>query len=756
MDQSLTASLNEKQKEAVLHFEGPLLVVAGAGSGKTKALTHRIAYMIRERGVPGDQIMAVTFTNKAAMEMQERVERLLEGTSGYRPIIGTFHSICVRILRKHLHELDMENNFVIYDSTDQKVLVKRIMKKMQIDDKRLNPKAILYAISNAKNKLVGPVEFSTHAMDYFTQRVAQVYEEYQDELRRNNAVDFDDIIMKTVELFKKKPEILEYFQNKFRFICVDEYQDTNHAQYVLVRQLADKFRNLMVIGDSDQSIYSWRGANMQNILNFEKDFPDTKVILLEQNYRSTKTILEAAHNVIVKNSQRKEKKLWTDNAQGDKINILETYNEREEGVQVVNGITKTLARYESPSYSEFAVLYRTNAQSRVMEEVFLRYGIPYRIIGGIKFYERKEVKDMMSYLKVLVNPNDSISLLRIINVPSRKLGASTIAKVNEFASMKGISFFKALDMVEEIPGLNAKKATDLRHFVNLIKGLQLKAQTETASAVIKYVMEDTGYKRMLQDEGTVESESRLENIAELVSVASKYDSLEGGVSLNVFLEEVALISDADQVDETLNSVTMMTLHAAKGLEFPHVFMIGMEEGVFPSSRSMLDPEQIEEERRLMYVGVTRAERTLTLTFAKQRMLFGEIQANAPSQFLNDIPENVVETNSRHYGTTYGAGSSYARENGQLDSDKFGTKAIPTEGSSGSGFGSINTGAPTKPAYDPGLADVGNFAEGDKVRHPKFGTGIVTAVIGGIVAIRFDDKKYGIKKLAISVAPLEKL
>lgn len=738
-----------------MHVDGPLLVVAGAGSGKTKALTHRIAYLIREKQIPGDNIMAVTFTNKAAMEMQERVSDLLDGVPGYRPVIGTFHSICVRILRKHLHELDMENNFVIYDTTDQKVLVKRIMKSMQMDEKQMNPKSILYAISNAKNNLIGPVEFSTHAMDYFSQKVADVYEHYQDQLRINNALDFDDIIMKVVELFKKHPEILEYYQNKFRYLCVDEYQDTNHAQYVLIRQLANKYKNLMVIGDSDQSIYSWRGANMQNILDFEKDFRDCKVILLEQNYRSTKKILEAAHNVIIKNQKRKEKKLWTDNNEGEDIWIYEAYNEREEGIHVVNQISKILTKYESPDYGDFAILYRTNAQSRVLEEVLLKYGIPYRIVGGIKFYERKEIKDIMSYLKVLLNPHDSISLLRIINVPARKLGATTILKVTNFAAQKGISAFRALERVWEIDDLSESKKKDLEAFVKVLSKLIAMAQSEVASSIIKYVVEETGYKDMLQEENTVEAESRLENISELVSVASKYDSLEGGASLTVFLEEVALISDADQVEENTSSVTLMTLHAAKGLEFPHVFMVGMEEGVFPSSRSMLDPENMEEERRLMYVGVTRAEETLTMTFAKQRMLFGEIQANAPSQFLSDIPKKLVMSNSQYFG-----GREVA---GLVSIDDMGRKKIPTE-KAGSGGYNFNSGyigkgggaSSHKPAYNPDAADIGNFETGDRVRHPKFGEGTVVAVIGGVVSIKFDDRAVGNKKLAISIAPIEKI
>ncbi len=719
----LLKNLNDKQKEAVLHFKGPLLVVAGAGSGKTRALTNRIAYMIQEHNVSPHNILAVTFTNKAAAEMAKRIESQLGDTHSTLPTIGTFHSICVRILRKHLHEMDYENSFVIYDATDQLILIKRIMKELQFDEKKLNPKAIRGHISDAKNQLIGPEKYETHAMDYFSQRVAKVYNLYQAQLKLNNALDFDDLIMMTVELFKSHPAILEHYQDRFLFLSVDEYQDTNHAQYVLIRQLAEKYRNLCVIGDSDQSIYSWRGANMQNLLDFEKDFPDTKVVLLEQNYRSTKNILHAAHEVIVKNQKRKEKKLWTENDEGSSIRVFEAQNEREEGVYVVNEVNKLMQRYESPDYNDISILYRTNAQSRVMEEVFMRFGIPYRIIGGIKFYERKEIKDIMAYLKVLHNPHDSVSLMRVINTPSRKLGATTLAVLNEYSSAHNISFWSTMKVMDGIPGLSEPKKETLKKFMNLIDRLSQKAHTEKASAVIRYVLEDTGYKKMLEEDGSVEAESRLENINELISVAHKYDGLEDGLSMNIFLEEVALISDTDQLTEDHNAVTLMTLHSAKGLEFPHVFIIGLEEGIFPHSRSLLEPEQLEEERRLMYVGITRAEQGLSLIYARERMLYGEMQRNVPSQFLYDIPEEIVESNT----ATFKAPSEPT-----INPLGIGNRPVPTE-----------------------EVQVISLENGDQVSHPAFGNGVVMDVTGGVVTVLFDPS-VGPKKLAISIAPLTKL
>jgi len=730
-----TKGLNEKQKEAVLHVKGPMLVVAGAGSGKTKALTHRIANLIINHKVDPTSILAVTFTNKAANEMAERVERLIgEFNIASKPIIGTFHAICVRILRRHLHELDMENAFSIYDSNDQQILMKRVLKELSLDPKKFNPKAILSAISQAKNQLIGPKEYSDVSFDYFSQKVSQCYTIYQDELKKANALDFDDILMTTVQLLKSYPEILAYYQKKFAYISVDEYQDTNHAQYVLTHMLANAHQNLTVIGDSDQSIYSWRGANMRNLLDFEKDFSNARVVLLEQNYRSTKKILKAAQKVIEKNVVRKDKKIWTDNQDGDDIDIYESFNEKDEASYVVSQISKILTRYESPKYDDFAILYRTNAQSRVIEEIFLRQGIPYKIIGGIKFYDRKEIKDVVAYLKVLNNPHDTVSLLRIINTPSRKIGASSLNHVHNFASRCNVSLFSAMQRVDEIAELSVNKQNDFKKFVNLITSLRKTAGEVKASGLIKFVVEDSGYKKMLMEEGTSESESRIENIAELISVASKYDSLEPGVSTSVFLEEIALIADIDSMPDSHNSVILMTLHAAKGLEFPYVFMIGLEEGIFPHSRSLMDPEQLEEERRLMYVGITRAEKALFMSFARSRLFFGEVQANAPSQFINDIPKDIIQTNASFLKANPAVG---ARSHNRLRADQLANIKIPVEGNTA-------TLSPEE------------LKVGDKVTHPVFGKGAVINLVGGVVTISFEDQKYSTKKLALSVAPLEKI
>ena len=688
--------------------------------------------MIQEQKALPENILAVTFTNKAAKEMNERIERLLEGGQFHtRPLIGTFHSICVKILRQHLHELDMENSFVIYDTTDQQILVKRILKNLSIDDKKFNPKAILYAISQAKNQLIDAQEYHKSAFEYFNQKVAEVYLEYQKELKRSNALDFDDIIMKTVELFKSKPNILEYYQNRFKYISVDEYQDTNQAQYILVRQLAAKFENLCVIGDSDQSIYSWRGANMRNILDFEKDFPKAKVVLLEQNYRSTKTILAAADKIISKNTMRKAKTLWTDNAQGENIDVYEAFNEKDEASYVVSQINKILSRYEHPNFSDLAVLYRTNAQSRVLEEVFLRNGIPYKIVGGVKFYDRKEIKDIIAYLKLVLNPNDSVSLTRLINTPARKIGATTLLRVQEFATQQNLSLFSALCRADQI-AISPAKQKDLLNFVKLIQSLQRLYASSKASSMIKFVVEDSGYKKMLIEEGTSESQSRLENIAELISVASKYDGLEPGVSTTVFLEEMALISDIDQLPDSQNSVTLMTLHAAKGLEFPHVFLIGLEDGIFPHSRSLMDPEQLEEERRLMYVGVTRAEQFLCLSYARSRLFFGEMQANNPSQFLQELPAELISSNSPLFNT-----QAQRQAHRSLTPKDIGSRPIPQEEFSA-------------------RVSASDLSTGDKVSHPTFGNGIVMNITGGVVTIAFKNPKYGAKKLALSVAPLTKI
>lgn len=736
-------NLNEKQVEAVTHFTGAMLVMAGAGSGKTAALTHRIAWLIEEKAINPWNILAVTFTNKAANEMKQRIVKLmakkdelalLEGfgdlinsaeiiDQSAIPTIGTFHSICVRILRKTIHNLNFDNSFVIFDTADQQILMKRVMEDMGIDAKRVNFKAVLGNISNAKNQLIGPGDYAQFANDYFTEKVAQIYPRYQKALIANNALDFDDIIMKTVQLFQQFPSILDQYQEKFKFISVDEYQDTNRAQYVLINLLAEKYQNLVVIGDADQSIYSWRGATIQNILDFEKDYPGARVVKLEQNYRSTQKILDASNAIIVKNIQRREKNLWTEKESGEKIRHWLADNERHEAEMIAHEIGNLLIGSESPNYNDFVVLYRTNAQSRVIEEVFLKYGIPYRIVGGIKFYERKEIKDILAYLRIAANPNDTVGLLRILNVPARQIGAKTIEVLREFALRHNLSFWNAMLLADEIPDIGAKKAEAVEKFVKLIKSLQELNAEFSASGMIKHVLDKTGYKRMV-DDGSVEGDARIENISELVSVAKKYDKLEPGVSLNIFLEEVSLIADVDTIDEQQNAVTLMTVHSAKGLEFSYVFIAGLEEGIFPHNRSLLDRDELEEERRLMYVAMTRAMDRLYLLHAQNRMLYGESRSNAPSQFLADIDAELVEANYGGHG---------ARQH--LSVEEIGDMPLPVE-------------------LDEGVEIA--FGVGDRVSHNIFGSGFVVDISGGVATIAFEDAKVGVKKLALSIAPLKKI
>ncbi len=732
-------NLNDKQLEAVTCFTGPLLVIAGAGSGKTRALTHRIAYLIQEKGISPWNILAVTFTNKAAKEMKNRISKLLMGDGCQAPLddfldstapakaglptIGTFHSVCIRILRKHIHLLGYENAFVIYDAADQQILTKRIIEAMGLDVKKITPKAVLSHISNAKNQLLGPSDYMQYANDYFSEKVAQVFPKYQRELQKNSALDFDDIIMKTVELFQQFPEVLDYYQEKFKFISVDEYQDTNKAQYILIKLLAQKYQNICVIGDADQSIYSWRGATIQNIMDFEKDYPNARAVVLEQNYRSTQIILDASNTIIEKNLKRKDKKLWTDREGGQKIKHWLADNERHEGEMIANEIENLSIDSESPRYNDFVVLYRTNAQSRVVEEVFLKHGIPYRIVGGIRFYQRKEVKDILAYLRVIQNPNDSVSLLRIINVPARKIGAKTLETMQEFSQRNNISLFNAMMLANDVPELSGSKSEEFLKFVKLIKDLQNMNTEFRASGMIKLVLDSSGYKKFI-DDGSVEAEAKLENISELVSVAQKYDKLEPGMSLSIFLEEVSLIADVDSMKEEDNAVTLMTVHSAKGLEFPYVFIAGLEEGIFPHNRSLLDRQELEEERRLMYVAMTRAMDILYLLHARERTLYGESRVNAPSQFLQDIDASLVDANFGGHG---------ARNH--ISIQDIGSMPIPVE-------------------LDLGVEV--SFGVGDKVGHNVFGCGIVINITGGVATIAFEDPKVGVKKLALSIAPLKKV
>lgn len=734
IEADILKGLNKKQLEAVTHFTGPMVIIAGAGSGKTRALTHRVAYLIQKHGIAPWNILAVTFTNKAASEMKTRIKNLIgidDKQTGFsaEPTVGTFHSICVRILRKHIHLLDYDSNFTIYDANDQQVLMKRVMEELHIDSKKINPKALLSHVSNAKNELIDYEEYSAMASNYFTERVAEVFKPYQDALKKNNALDFDDLIMKTVELFLKHPEILDEYQEKWKFICVDEYQDTNQSQYKLINLLAEKYRNICVIGDSDQSIYSWRGADIRNILDFEKDYKDTKTVKLEQNYRSTQVILDAAHQIIIKNKKRREKKLWTDREDSENIKVIATNSERHEGETIAESIRDACSGYEAPPYNEFVVLYRTNAQSRVIEEIFLRYGIPYKIIGGIKFYARKEIKDIIAYLRIIQNPHDTVSLLRIVNTPTRKIGTKTIDVIQTYANLHGFSIYEAMQYAKDIDNLNDGKVLGIQKFLNIIEQLQDINTKYPASEIIKQVFELTGYQDFVQD-GSVEGEARYENILELMSVSAKYDELEPKTSLAIFLEEIALIADIDKMDDKENSVTLMTVHSAKGLEFNTVFIAGLEEGIFPHSRSMLEPEQLEEERRLMYVAVTRAKDDLYLLYARNRMLYGEAQYNPPSQFINDIADELIvrigekrPSQMRSFGGHSGMGN----------------KPIPFENQSRAKAG---------PSRD--------LSDGDKVSHATFGEGVIVNIQGDVATVAFKKPSVGIKKLALSIAPLDKI
>ncbi|WP_449867045.1 DNA helicase PcrA, partial [Paenibacillus arenilitoris] len=650
--------LNSPQREAVLATDGPLLIMAGAGSGKTRVLTHRIAYLIEKKRVAPWSILAITFTNKASREMQDRVSALV-GPSGRDIWVSTFHSMCVRILRRDIDRIGFTSSFSILDSSDQLSVIRNCMKDMNIDTKKFEPKAVQAAISGAKNELITPEQYEQKVGDYFQGIVAQVYTKYQKRLYSNNSLDFDDLIMITIRLFKEMPEVLDFYQNKFRYIHVDEYQDTNRAQYMLTRMLADKHHNLCVVGDSDQSIYRWRGADITNILNFESDYPEARTIMLEQNYRSTANILDAANAVIKLNTGRKPKKLWTDQGAGDPISLYQADTEHEEGYFVTGEIRKNLGK--GYKYADHAILYRTNAQSRVIEEILIKSDIPYQIVGGIKFYDRKEIKDLLGYLKLVSNPDDDISLLRIINVPKRGIGDTTVGKLAEEAARRGTSIYRVLDDLRDLD-VNGRTRTQLREFHGIIDNLTRMVEYLSVTELTEKVLELSQYRLELQQENTLESKARLENIEEFLSVTMDFEKRNEDRTLVAFLTDLALIADIDTLskeeeaaDKSGDAVVLMTMHSAKGLEFPVVFIIGMEESVFPHSRALADNEELEEERRLAYVGITRAEKRLYLTCARMRTLFGRTGSNAPSRFLQEIPEGVRETASAGGGFSRGGG-----------------------------------------------------------------------------------------------------
>ena len=740
---SVYDTLNDKQKEAVFHTEGPLLVLAGAGSGKTRVLTHRIAYLMEEKKVKPWNILAITFTNKAAGEMRERVDKLVGDAAG-KVWVSTFHSACVRILRRDIGWIGFDTNFAIYDTEDQKSLMKSVCKQLQVDTKLYKERALMSAISAAKDELVSPQEFALRAQGNFRQEtVARVYAEYQRQLKSSNALDFDDLIMKTVELFQANSDILNEYQERFRYIMVDEYQDTNTAQFKLVSLLAAKYRNLCVVGDDDQSIYKFRGANIQNILGFEKTFPDATVIKLEQNYRSTQNILNAANTVIAHNKGRKEKKLWTANGEGDKVRVrsfMSAYDEAE----IIVGEIAAKVRNQDAQYGDFAVLYRTNAQSRIFEEKFLMANIPYKIIGGVNFYARKEIKDLLAYLKTIDNARDDIAVRRILNVPKRGIGATTINRVQEYATEQNVSFYEALSEISKIPG-GGRAAAKIESFVTLIRTLRTQEDYFSVQELLQEVIDRTGYVKELEAEGTEEARARIENIDELINKAASYEEDVQEPSLEGFLSEVALVADIDSMDDDAGRVILMTLHSAKGLEFPQVYLTGMEDGLFPSYMSVdsEDPDALEEERRLCYVGITRAMQDLTLTHAKRRMTHGETHYNRPSRFLNELPEELLKKEKREEPKEQEPKPRVQTSFMQAKSI-FQTKAYDS-------VFDLKKGMPAK----AGSLD---YAVGDTVRHIKFGVGIVEKIEDGgrdyEVTVNFE--KCGVKKMFAAFAKLKKL
>ena len=797
-------TLNDRQREAVFQTDGPVLILAGAGSGKTRVLTYRAAYLIEEMGVNPYNIMAITFTNKAAGEMRERIDDIV-GFGSESIWVSTFHSTCVRILRRHIDRLGYDNNFTIYDTDDQKNIMKEICKRLEIDTKLYKERTFLSAISSAKDELISPEEFSLRAAgDFALQKQAQVDREYQQVLKKNNALDFDDLIVKCVELLKADPQVLDYYQERFRYIMVDEYQDTNTAQFHLVKLLADKYKNLCVVGDDDQSIYKFRGANIHNILYFEKYYPDATVIKLEQNYRSTQNILDAANGVISNNTGRKEKALWTDQHAGDSIVFRQFDQAYDESDYIARDI-RTLVADGAYNYRDCAILYRTNAQSRLFEERFVSANIPYKIVGGVNFYARREIKDLLAYLKTVDNARDDLAVKRIINVPKRGIGLTSINRVQDYADAHGMSFFDALCRVDEIPSMG-RAASKIHPFVGFIQGLRAKADYMSVETLLEQIIEDTGYVHDLELEQTDEADARIENIDELVSKASAYDEEGETATLSGFLEEVALIADIDSLDENDDYVVLMTLHSAKGLEFPNVYMAGMEDGLFPSYMTITsdDPMEIEEERRLCYVGITRAKERLTLTSARMRMVRGETRYSKVSRFVKEIPEELLkgvlpkekikemprsETyanakkafRAKPFGASYGSGNtgngetaSYGMSSSLYGSRNAGTGTGYENGTAGYGsrsYGSgtiYGSGSPAGSSYQKQAGK--NFSSaatrggslsykvGDRVRHMKFGEGEVLRIVEGgrdfEVTVDFD--RAGTKKMFASFAKLKKI
>lgn len=745
--------LNKEQQEAVLHTDGPLLILAGAGSGKTRVITNRIAYLIQEKGVDARQILAITFTNKAAAEMLERVESQL-GMAAGGAWISTFHSMCVKILRMYAHLLGYDNNFTIYDGDDQRTLVKNVCKKLNIDNKQFKEKWFISQISSAKDKLIDSEQFELDAgSDFYLKKVAAVYKEYEKELRLNNAMDFDDLINKTILLFRRNPEILERYQERFKYISVDEYQDTNFAQFKLVSLLADKYKNICVVGDDDQSIYKFRGADIGNILNFEKNFPGAKVIRLEQNYRSTQNILNAANAVIKNNTQRKEKRLWTENEEGSKIKFYYVDNPYQEADKVVSEIRKFVR--EGGHLNDCACLYRTNAQSRALEEAFLRFNMPYKIFGGVNFYQRKEIKDVLAYLKTIDNGDDGLAVKRIINEPKRGIGAGAVNTVQEFADSRGITFWAGLDTgINE--GVFGRGEAKLRVFRDIIEELKSEVGEVTLPELMDDVLNKTGYLAELQAEKTVEAQTRIENIDELINKLVQYNDNAEEPTLNGFLEEVALVADIDSWDSTDDYVSLITIHSAKGLEFPNVFMCGMEDGLFPMNASLNsdDASDLEEERRLAYVAITRAQKNLIMTASKTRMIRGETMSSTRSRFVKEIPPMLLDEDRGNVPET----TKKIVEDDHTNTFMTGKEFFKSKPFGGGTLGNNPYSSPEKKQFGNGDASSLGYAVGDTVSHIKFGEGIVKEITSGgrdfEVTVDFED--WGVKKMFAAFAKLKKI
>lgn len=745
--EELTKGMNDKQAEAVRTTEGPLLIMAGAGSGKTRVLTHRVAHLIEDLDVRPWRILAITFTNKAAREMRERIAKLVDPEQAASVWVSTFHALAVRILRRDGEQIGLGKNFTILDSSAQKTLVKRVVNELNLDSNQYDPKTILGTISNAKNELLTPKDYAEQAANYYEERVAEVYRAYQKALRQAQSVDFDDLIMLTIELFEKAPDVLKRYQDQFRYLHVDEYQDTNDAQYKIVNMLAQGSKNLAVVGDADQSIYGWRGANMQNILNFEKDWPEAKSVFLEQNYRSTQNILDAANDVINNNNERVPKKLWTENGKGEKITYYRAQSAQDEAYYVLGKIQKG-QREQKQSLSDFAILYRTNAQSRAMEEALVKANIPYTIVGGHKFYDRKEILDIMAYLSLVANPADNAALERIINVPKRAIGQTTLDHLFAFADSINLPMLAAIDQIELASDIRSAAASKLLSFAEMMNNFRQQAEFLDVSELTDLILDQSGYRKELQKKADPESQSRLENLDEFISVTkefeAKYDaSAEDAVDpLTDFLGSTALMAELDNVEEDSGQVTLMTLHAAKGLEFPVVFLIGLEEGLFPLGRAAQDEDLLEEERRLAYVGITRAEKKLYLTNAFSRMLYGKTQANQPSRFIDEISDDLIEK-------AYPAGSAATQPG--LSSKFLRATSTTYQGRP------VQASAVQKTESGASGAGGVSWQAGDKVQHKKWGIGTVVAVTGSAedqeLKVAFPED--GIKQLLAAFAPIKK-